>query len=255
MLRTTLKGLLAQRLRLLLTAVAVVLGVGFLTATSVLSDSIRNGADAVFGSTAEKSDAEVRSAPAFAGATGPDAAQEPLPEDVVNRIRAVDGVAEAAGLVQGYAQILDKDGDKVGSLTSATVGGSAAGLGTVSPFELASGRAPAGAGEVVVDVATARDAGLRTGDEVTILFTGPARRFRIVGTVTYGGKEDAGREHLRPLRPPDGPAGARPPGAGGRRRRLRRGGRGTGRAGPPARRRAPRHHRGDHQRGPGRGAL
>ena len=192
MLRATLKGLLAQRIRLLLTAVAVVLGVGFLTATSVLSDSIRQGADEVFGSTAEKSDAEVRSAPAFAGATGPDAAREPLPEDIVSRIEAVDGVEEAAGLVQGYAQLLDKDGDRVGSLTGATVGGSAAGLGTVSPFELSAGRAPQGAGEVVVDLATAREAGLAVGDEVTVLFTGPARTFRIVGTVTYGGKEDVG---------------------------------------------------------------
>src|ERR687894_48541 len=107
MLRATLKGLLAQRIRLLLTAVAVVLGTGFLTATSVLGDSIRKGADEVFGTTAERSDAEVRSAPAFAGATGPDAAREPLPEDIVNRIKAVDGVDEVAGLVQGYAQILD----------------------------------------------------------------------------------------------------------------------------------------------------
>ncbi|MDQ4091693.1 MAG: ABC transporter permease, partial [Actinomycetota bacterium] len=192
MLRTTLKGLLAQRLRLLLTALAVVLGVGFLTATSVLSDSIRKGADGVFGVTAERSDAEVRSAPAFAGATGPGAAREPMPQDVVNRIKAVDGVDEVAGLVQGYAQLLDKDGDKVGSVTTAAVGGSAAGLGTVSPFELSSGRAPQGGGEVVVDVATLRDAGLAVGDEVTILFTGPARKFRVVGAVTFGGKADVG---------------------------------------------------------------
>ena len=192
MLRVTLKGLLAQRIRLLLTAVAVVLGTGFLSATSVLGDSIRQGADEVFGTTAQTSDAEVRSAPAFAGASGPDAAREPLPEDILDRIKAVDGVDDAAGLVQGYAQLLDKDGDKVGSLTSATVGGSAAGLGTVSPFRLASGRAPQGPGEVVVDVATARAAGLAVGDEVTVLFTGPARTFRIVGTVTFGGKEDVG---------------------------------------------------------------
>ena len=192
MLRTTLKGLLAQRLRLLLTALAVVLGVGFLTATSVLSDSIRKGADDVFGVTAQRSDAEVRSAPAFAGATGPGAAREPMPQDIVNRIKAVDGVDEVAGLVQGYAQLLDKDGDKVGSITTATVGGSAAGLGTVSPFELSSGRPPQGAGEVVVDVATLRDGGLAVGDEVTILFTGPARKFRVVGAVTFGGKADVG---------------------------------------------------------------
>ena len=192
MLRATIKGLLAQRVRLLLTALAVVLGVGFLTATLVLSDSIRQGVDEVFGGTAVNSDAEVRSAPAFSAATGPDAPREPLPESIVERIKVVDGVDEVAGLVQGYAQLLDGDGDKVGSLTTATVGGSAAGIGTVSPFELASGRAPQGGDEVVLDVATARSNGLGVGEEVTILFTGPARTFRIVGTVTFGGKEDVG---------------------------------------------------------------
>ena len=192
MLRATIKGLVAQRLRLLLTAVAVVLGVGFLTATSVLNDSIRAGVDEVFGATAQRSDVDVRGAPAFSGATGPAAAREPLPTDIVTRIRAVEGVDQVAGLVQGYAQLLDKDGRKIGSVTSATVGGSADGIGAVSPFELAAGRAPRGAGEVVVDVATARDNGLSVGDDVTVLFTGPARQFRIVGTVTFAGSTDVG---------------------------------------------------------------
>ena len=192
MLRATLKGLVAQRLRLLLTALAIVLGVSFLAATFVLSDTIRNGVGEVFGETATNSDAEVRSAAAFSGGTGPGAAREPMPDDIVERIRAVDGVDDVAGLVQGYAQLLDKDGRKVGTTTAATVGGSAEGLGTVSPFVLADGRAPQGDDDVVVDVATARDNGLAVGDEVTILFTGPARTFRIVGTVTFGRTVDVG---------------------------------------------------------------
>lgn len=192
MLRATLKGLVSQRVRLLLTALAVVLGVAFLTATSVVGDTIRGGVDDVFGRPAGTADAEVRSAAAFGGDSGPTAAREPLGEDIVERIEAVDGVEETAGLVQGYAQLIDRNGDKVGSLTTATVGGSADGLGTVSPFALASGRAPRGQGEVVVDVATARAEGVAIGDEVTIAFTGPARRFRMVGTVSFGGEEELG---------------------------------------------------------------
>ena len=144
MLAVTIKGLLAKKGRLALTALAVVLGVAFLAATGVLSDTIRAGADDVFGESARNADVEVRGAPAFADDTSIDPVREPLLESVVATVRAVPGVRDVAGSVQGYAQLLDKSGNKVGGLTSATVGGSAAGIGTVSPFELRSGRVPSG---------------------------------------------------------------------------------------------------------------
>jgi putative ABC transport system permease protein len=105
---------------------------------------------------------------------------------VLQRVRAVDGVAAVAGSVEGFAQIVSADGGKVGGLATKKVGGSADGVGTVSPFELRTGRVPHGDGEVVVDVATARSAGLAVGDRVTVLFNGPAREFSIVGTVGFG---------------------------------------------------------------------
>ena len=190
MFAVTIKELLAKRTRLTLTALAIVLGVSFLSATGVLSDTIRAGADDVFSETARNADVEVRGAPAFADDTSIDPVREPLPDSVAAAVRSVAGVRDAAGSVQGYAQLLDKSGDKVGGLTSATVGGSAAGIGTVSPFELRSGRLPRGEGEVVVDVGTARENGLAVGDEVTVLFTGPARRFVIVGTVGLGALDE-----------------------------------------------------------------
>jgi putative ABC transport system permease protein len=88
--------------------------------------------------------------------------------------------------VQGYAQLVDGDGDKFGGLTVRTVGASADGIGTVSPFELRSGRPPVGPDEVVVDVGSARRADLTVGDRVTVLLTGPARTFTLVGTVGFG---------------------------------------------------------------------
>ena len=186
MRRVTLKGLLAKKARLVLTALAIVLGTAFLSATGVLSDSIRAGADDVFGETARHSDVEVRGAQAFENDTSIDPQREPLPASVVEQVRRVEGVEHAAGLVQGFAQLLDKGGDKIGGLTTGTVGGSADGIGTVSPFELRSGRAPRNDNEVVIDVATARDNGLRVGDRVTVLLVGPARQFEIVGTVSFG---------------------------------------------------------------------
>ena len=186
MRKVTLKGLLAKKGRLVLTALAIVLGTAFLSATGVLSDSIRQGAEEMFGESARHSDVEVRGVQAFAHDTSADPVREPLPDSIVAEIREVNGVAEAAGSVEGYAQLVDKSGSKIGGVTTATVGGTADGIGTVSPFELRDGRVPRGDGEMVIDVATARDNGLAIGDRVTVLFTGPALQFEIVGTVGFG---------------------------------------------------------------------
>src|SRR5581483_5655441 len=65
-------------------------------------------------------------------------------------VRKVPGVAEAEGYVQGRAAIIGKDGKLVGG-QAPNFGGSAAGLGTLSPFSIKSGRAPKGDGELGID--------------------------------------------------------------------------------------------------------
>ena len=190
MRNVTLKGLLAKKARLTFTALAIVLGTAFLSATGVLSETIRSGADDVFGETARHSDVAVRGVPSFAGDTSIDPVREPMPASVVDRVRAVAGVEHVAGTVQGYAQLTDRSGEKVGELTTSTLGGSADGIGTVSPFELRTGRAPRGPGEVVIDAATARDRGFAVGDRVKVLFVGPAREFTVVGIVGFGRLDD-----------------------------------------------------------------
>ena len=109
---------------------------------------------------------------------------------VLDRVRSVPGVSHAAGMVEGHAEVVDPDGDASGNPTMATIGGSADGIGTVSPFELRSGRVPAGADEVAVDASTARTYGLAVGDRVTVVFAGPARQFTVVGTVGMGRIDD-----------------------------------------------------------------
>jgi putative ABC transport system permease protein len=185
MRKVTLKGLLAKKSRLVFTALAIVLGTAFLSATGVLSDSIRRGAEDVFAETARHSDVEVRGAAAF----DDDSGREPLPASALEQVRAVGGVEQAAGTIEGFAQIVDKDGAKIGTLTTSTVGGSADGIGTVSPFELRTGRVPHGDHEVVLDADTARANDLTVGDRVKVLFAGPARQFEMVGTVGFGRKD------------------------------------------------------------------
>src|SRR5215470_15748970 len=65
MWRTTIKGLLAHKVRLALTALAVVLGVGFVVGTYVLTDTINKAFDNLFQDIDRGVAVQVQSVPTF----------------------------------------------------------------------------------------------------------------------------------------------------------------------------------------------
>src|SRR3954466_6903971 len=97
-----IKGLLAHKLRLALTALAVVLGVAFVAGTFVLTDTIGHTFDNLFTEANGQSDASGRSKGASRGAPGASADGEPVPDTLVATVAAVPGVDEVCGFVQGY---------------------------------------------------------------------------------------------------------------------------------------------------------
>jgi putative ABC transport system permease protein len=110
--RATIKSLLARKLRLLLTAVAVVLGVGFVAGTLVLTDTATATFDQLFGDIYAGTDVVVQAHQAFhagpeGGGGGPTEERNPIPVSVLDAVRAVDGVRAADGDVAGYAQLID----------------------------------------------------------------------------------------------------------------------------------------------------
>src|SRR5438093_2462257 len=112
MLRATLKSLLARKLRLLLTALAVVLGVGFTAGTFVLTDTALKSFDALFSTAFANIDVVVQAKQAFTptaggGSGGGGSELNPIPDDVLPTVSAVDGVRYAEGSVQSFAQIVD----------------------------------------------------------------------------------------------------------------------------------------------------
>ncbi len=190
MWRAALKGLLAKKLRLLLTAVSIVLGVGFVAGTYVLTDTMSRAFDELFRTVGADTDVRVRSRSAFdvAGAGpggGGTEGRRPLQEQVLEAIRAVEGVAAARPEVQGYAQLVDPaTGEAIGGAGPPTIGLSWDPASTV--VVLRAGHAPEGPDEVVIDAATARAHDLRIGQRVQVLFTGPPGEFEIVGIAGFG---------------------------------------------------------------------
>src|SRR4028119_2486823 len=99
MWRTTLKNLLAHKLRLALSGLAIVLGVAFVSGTMIFTDTLSRTFTNLFQSTS--SDVSVTPATAFeAGFEAPGGSASYVPSSLLDRITAVDGVAAAEGYVQ-----------------------------------------------------------------------------------------------------------------------------------------------------------
>src|SRR6476660_9276326 len=120
MFRLALKEIAAKKLRLVATAMAVVLGVAFLSGTLVLTDTVTNTFDTLLADAHAGTDAYVRGESPLDLAFGE--ARPRIDTAVVERLRQVDGVADVGVRVTGYAQVLDKHGKAVGSPDTGVLG-------------------------------------------------------------------------------------------------------------------------------------
>jgi putative ABC transport system permease protein len=200
MWKATIRGIFARKVRLALTALAVMLGVAFVSATYVLTDTMRRSFDFVFAETLADVDLVVSapSADSDVGVLGGGLLGTPkrdrLPDDVIDAVREVDGVAAADGFVGAYAQFVDKDGEAIQNGIAPTIGLSWANLDGSGPFQPIGqrSRAPQRTGEIAMDAGTARKHGFEVGDSVDVLLQGPVEEFEIVGLFGLGGTTEFG---------------------------------------------------------------
>ncbi|HEY7756234.1 MAG TPA: ABC transporter permease, partial [Actinomycetota bacterium] len=185
MLRAALRNLFAHKVRLLLTGVSIVLGVGFMAGTYVLTDTMTRAFNELVDTGYSSIDVLVRSSNAFTAQTSSLEEREPMPESVLEEVQGVPGVVEAVGDVLGYAQIVDPaTGKIIGTLGPPTAASS---WNDLNGFTLKPGGAPPqGDDQVVIDAATAEGHDIAVGDTVQILFEGPPGEFEVVGVAGYG---------------------------------------------------------------------
>jgi putative ABC transport system permease protein len=186
MWKATIRGLLARKVRLTLTALAILLGVSFISATYVLTDTVKQSFDHVFAQTLSGVDLQVQGASALGGVGNPGR----IPDAVTAEVRAVPGVRRAEGFVRSQlAQFVDRSGKTIGGGGPPTIGSSWVVDG---PFHLTAGRAPTGPNDVAMDAGTAEKHGFRVGDHVRILLSGAAKEYRIAGLFRFGDRRDLG---------------------------------------------------------------
>lgn len=183
MWRTTLKGLAGHKIRLFLTALAVVLGVGFVSGTFVLTDTLKHTFDDLITRSTAGVDVFVRKAPSAAGREFDDRGLVPL--SLLSDVRRVDGVSVAQGTVSGFATMLDKTGKPITSNGPPTLGVGWIGEPLTS-LTVRSGRGPLRSNEVMIDAATAKKFKFKVGDPIKIITLGPAEPYTIVGIAGFG---------------------------------------------------------------------
>jgi putative ABC transport system permease protein len=194
MWKVTLSGLLARKLRLTLTALAIVLGVTFVTGTLVLGDTLNRTFNTVIGTAYQHISFEIRSRAAFNNGTAADvngtANRKPMPESVAAAVRHLPGVAYVNGNVEGYAQFMSRDGNAIGAGGGSTLGFSFDPNRQLSPYRLVQGRAPTGADDVVIDKETASKYHFAVGDRVLINLPNRPQMFTVTGIVTFGSDDN-----------------------------------------------------------------
>lgn len=187
MKRVVLRGLLAHKLRLALTALAIVLGVTFISGTFVLTDTLHNTFNTLFGRIYQNVDFEIRGKAAFSDSSaGANAVRKPIPQSIANTVRHIPGVAFADGTVGGYAQFVAPDGKAISNGGAPTLGLSYDVNHQLSALQLASGTAPTSSHDVVMDAGTAQKYHFAVGDHVRVLLAGPPQTFTISGIVKFG---------------------------------------------------------------------
>src|SRR4051794_19207600 len=193
MFGATIKGMLAHRLRLFLTATSIALGVAFLAGTLMLNDSMQRAFDDVFGSVNSGTDVAVRAQAGKVETDDPDDSRPPIPARTLGLVQGVDGVASAEGSVRGYALLTGSDGKPIQPQGAPTLGGNLATDPALrGDIKLRTGRAPQGPGEVAIDASSAKKGDLSVGDRTKVLFRAAPETFTVVGTVEYAGEDDLG---------------------------------------------------------------
>ncbi len=197
MLKLILRNVGARKARLAMSALAIVLGVAFLSGVLVFSAGLSKTFDGIIQGTTPDGLVRVEGAESFtAGESGVSAAT--VPPAVVEKLTALPEVELAEGNVDGFGMyVVDSDGDLLGGTGAPTLAFNrteAPNMDGGKILALLKGRWGTGADEIVLDEGSAKKAGYAIGDTVKLLT--PAgqleRRATLVGTAEFNQGGTAG---------------------------------------------------------------
>ena len=189
MWRLTLKGAVAHRARYAMTALAVLIGVAFMSGTLILTDTIQSLFNGLYNQIYQSTGAVVRAKQAFeptANFTHQGKRIDASLEATVVRARGVQAVA---GDIGGYAQLVGPNGKLIGSKGTGppTLGMAWIDNPALNQLRLLPGsQPPRTSSQVVIDEHSADVGHFAVGDKVKVLTQVPPATYTVVGIATWG---------------------------------------------------------------------
>lgn len=189
MLRVSLKGVWAYKIRLALTALAIVLGVGLISGVYVYTDTIRKAFDGIFTDAFAGIDIVIGAESDIALGEGVF-----IDEEVFGLAAEVEGVEQAFPSIQGTgAAVLDSEGGVLGTGAGPPTFVASILPGEAGGFTIDEGAYPSGAGQVVLDRSTAEQGGFEVGSQVTVISDRAGRMdLTLAGIAVFGENNDLG---------------------------------------------------------------
>jgi putative ABC transport system permease protein len=193
--RVALKGLAGRKLRGLLTALAIVIGVMMISGTFILTDTIKAAFGTVFTEVYKRTDVVITGKSAIGN--GEEHNEQTVPafaESLLATVRRLPGVAQAQGGINDQARLVGRNGKVISS-------GGAPGLAfsvhphgnqRFNPLQLVTGRWPSGPQEVAIDANTAKRHHYKVGETIGVIGRGPEETLRIAGIAKIGGVSSLG---------------------------------------------------------------
>ncbi len=189
MLALALRGLAARKLRGVLTAFAILLGVAMVAGTFMLKGSLDTAFDDIFASANEGIDVTVEPKLAFEGGFDLPESGVDLPASLVAEVARVEGVEQAVGDISDDRSIaiLDSSGERIGPPS----GGPPHIANSVlpepfDPFTFTDGGEPATDDEVAIDSITAEEEDYEVGDTIRISGRQGAKDYTLSGIGRFG---------------------------------------------------------------------
>ncbi|MDE3190592.1 MAG: ABC transporter permease [Acidobacteriota bacterium] len=195
MTTVALKGLLGRKLRAILTAVAIVLGVAMISGTYVLTDTIKAAFSTVFTTVYAKTDAVITGKSALGNTPNTNNGLPPsFPESLLAKVQRLPGVAAATGGISDLAHLVGRDGKVISGHGAPALAFSVHPRGDqrFNPLTLVSGTWPVGGRQVAIDAHTASKEGYKVGETIGVIARGPVTRYTIAGIVKIGGVSSLG---------------------------------------------------------------
>jgi putative ABC transport system permease protein len=195
-LRVAMRGLLARKLRTVLTGFAVVLGVAFVAGTFVFTDTI----DASFKDLFERAHkGEDVSVEAHQAVKQDFAAPPTMAASTLEKVKGLPGVKAAEGDVNADGTLLDPKGKPILSGGPPTIIVSAATDSTFQALQYRDGGAPGNPDEIALDRSLANKYHWKVGSHVTLAGRAPKKTYTVSGVATLGNSDSAGGSHFTVL--------------------------------------------------------